>query len=95
ASRRRLKGAGLIVNDHVFGLAWSGGMVEERVLGLLPHLPNGLSEIYFHPASAQNQRLSATMPGYCHRDELDALLSPRVKRLIDQCAIRLVSYAEL
>jgi chitin disaccharide deacetylase len=95
ALRRRLKGAGLIINDHVFGLAWSGGMVEERVLGLLPHLPNGLSEIYFHPASAQNQRLSAAMPGYGHRDELDALLSPRVRRLIAQSTIRLASYAEL
>jgi chitin disaccharide deacetylase len=95
ASRRRLQGAGLVVNDHVFGLAWSGGMVEERVLGLLRHLPNGISEIYFHPASTQNQRLSAAMPGYCHRDELDALLSPRVRRSIDRSAIQLVSYAEL
>lgn len=93
--RRRLKSAGLVNNDHVFGLAWSGGMVEERVLGLLPHLPNGVSEIYFHPASTQDQRLSVAMPGYCHRDELDALLSPRVRRLIDKSAIRLVSYAEL
>jgi len=95
ALRRRLKGAGLIINDHVFGLAWSGGMVEKRVLGLIPHLPDGVSEIYFHPASTPSQRLSAAMPGYRHRDELDALLSPRVRRLIDQSAIRLVSYAEL
>jgi chitin disaccharide deacetylase len=95
ASRRRLKGAGLIINDHVFGLAWSGGMVEKRLLGLLPHLPDGISEIYFHPASTPNPRLSAAMPGYRHCEELAALLSPRVRRLIDRSAIRLVSYAEL
>jgi chitin disaccharide deacetylase len=92
--RRRLKGAGLFINDHVFGLAWSGGMVEERVLGLIPHLPDGVSEIYFHPATP-SRRLSAAMPGYRHSDELTALLSPRIRRLIDRSAIRLVSYAEL
>jgi hypothetical protein len=51
ALRRRLRRAGLVSNDHVFGIAWSGAMVEERVLGLLPHLPPGVSEIYFHPAT--------------------------------------------
>ena len=95
ALRRRLKSAGLIVNDHVFGLTWSGGMVEERVLGLLPQLPHGVSEIDFHPASTPSQRLSAAMPHYRHCDELAALLSSRIRRLIDQSAIRLVSYADL
>ena len=49
--RRRLGRAGLRTNDHIFGLAWSGGMVEARILGLIPHLPDGVSEIYFHPAT--------------------------------------------
>ena len=95
ALRRRLKRAGVIINDHVFGVAWSGGMVEERLLALLPHLPDGVSEIYFHPALRPSQRLSAAMPGYRHCDELAALLSSPVRRLINRSAIRLVSYAEL
>src|SRR5439155_2147701 len=37
--RRRLRRAGLYATDYVFGVAWSGAMVEERVLGLVPHLP--------------------------------------------------------
>ncbi len=95
ALRRRLRRAGLGANDHVFGLAWSGGMVEERVLGLVPHLPDGVSEIYFHPASARTQRLVAAMPGYRHRDELAALLSSRVRRRIAECGVELASYSEL
>ena len=70
-------------------------MVEERVLGLLPYLPDGVSEMYFHSASTPSPRLAAAMPGYRHCEELTALLSPHVRRLIDQSAIRLVSYAEL
>ena len=95
ALRRRLRRAGLSANDHVFGLAWSGGMVEERVLGLLPHLPDGVSEIYFHPAAARTRRLVAAMPGYHHRDELAALLSSRVRRRIAECGIELARYSEL
>ncbi len=93
--RRRLRRAGLTVNDHVFGLAWSGGMTEERVLRLLPHLPEGSSEIYFHPARARTPALAAAMPGYRHRDELAALLSPTLKARIEELGIRRVTYSEL
>src|SRR5712692_16962 len=64
ALRRRLRRAGLAMNDHVFGIAWSGAMVEDRVLGLLPHLPPGVSELYFHPATRRTPALGAAMPGY-------------------------------
>jgi hopanoid biosynthesis associated protein HpnK len=93
--RRRLRRAGLFANDYVFGVAWSGGMVEERVLRLLPHLPDGVSEIYFHPAAAPTPMLVAAMPGYRHHEELAALLSPAVKRQIIGGGIRLISYGAL
>jgi hopanoid biosynthesis associated protein HpnK len=95
ALRRRLRQAGLNANDHVFGVAWSGGMVEERVLRLIPHLPDGVSEIYFHPATEPSPQLAAAMPGYRHTEELAALLSPAVRRQIAERAIRLVSYGDL
>jgi chitin disaccharide deacetylase len=85
ALRRQLQRAGLSVNDHIFGLAWSGGMVEERVLGLLPHLPDGVSEIYFHPAIERAP----------HREELAALLSPGIRRCAADCGIRLISYDDI
>src|SRR4051794_516833 len=64
ALRRRLRRAGLMANDHVFGIAWSGAMIEDRILRLLPHLPPGDSEIYVHPASRTSQALAEAMPGY-------------------------------
>jgi chitin disaccharide deacetylase len=89
ALRRRLMKAGLAANDQVFGIAWSGAMVEDRLLGLLPHLPDGLSEIYSHPAVAG----VALVPGYRHADELAALLSPRIRKRIAELGIELVNYA--
>src|SRR5438067_9758115 len=63
ALRRRLRRAGLASNDHVFGIAWSGAMTEDRILALLPHLPEGVSEIYFHPAAETTPALPEATPG--------------------------------
>jgi hopanoid biosynthesis associated protein HpnK len=95
ALRRRLRRAGLCTNDHVFGLAWSGGMVESRILALVPHLPDGVSEIYFHPATERTPSLKAMMPSYRHPEELAALLSPMVRNRIAESGIPLVSYSDL
>jgi hopanoid biosynthesis associated protein HpnK len=92
--RRRLQSAGLFVNDNLFGLAWTGGMVEGRLLRLLPHLPHGVSEIYFHPATTRSAALGASMPGYRHAEELAALLSPAAKSLVANLGIRLGGYSD-
>jgi chitin disaccharide deacetylase len=93
--RRRLRRAGLRTNDHVFGLAWSGGMVEARILGLIPHLPDGVSEIYCHPATERTPSLAAATPSYRHSEELAALLSPMVRNRLTESGIRLVNYGDL
>lgn len=95
ALRRRLKRAGLVVNDHLFGLAWSGQMIETRVQRLLPHLPDGVSEIYFHPAAERSAALVAAMPGYRHDEELAALLSPQVARRIAELGLKPIGYRDL
>ena len=95
ALRRRLHRADLKMNDQVFGIAWSGAMVEDRVLRLLPHLPPGVSELYFHPATRTTPALAAAMPGYRHADELAALVSPRVHQRIAELGISRVGYQDL
>lgn len=93
--RRRLRRAGFAVNDHLFGLAWSGAMTEKRVLSLLPHLPEGISEIYFHPATSRTGALARTMPDYHHAEEFAGLLSKKVRRGIADCGISLIAYRDL
>jgi len=93
--RRRLKRAGLALNDRLLGLAWTGAMTETRLLSLLRLLPAGCSEIYCHPAERQTQSLRRTMPHYRPVEELAALTSARVRALVAERAIALVSYADL
>jgi hopanoid biosynthesis associated protein HpnK len=87
---RRARRAGLQTCDAVFGLAWSGAMTTTRLLGLLQHLPEGRSEIYLHPATADDFPGHAS--GYRYADELAALIAPDV--LAAARALRLGGYAD-
>ncbi len=72
--RHLARRAGLFVNDHAFGIAWSGHMTAPRIARLAQQLPEGLSELYFHPASRPDPSLAALMPDYEHEAEFRALL---------------------
>ena len=49
--RRKVVNSGMHAPDQVFGLRWSGQMTKARLLHLIPRLPEGLNEIYLHPAT--------------------------------------------
>jgi len=72
--RRQIRAAGMTSTDHCFGIAWSGHMTRARLDRLLRELPDGDSEIYFHPAVARDAALRRLMPDYEHEAELAALL---------------------
>src|SRR5471032_1586047 len=75
ALRRRFRRAGINTPDAVFGLTWSGAMTRARLAGLIDHLPEGLSEIYMHPATGP---YPGSAPGYQYAGELAALTDPAV-----------------
>lgn len=93
ALRWRLRRQGYATNDHVFGLAWTGAMTEARVLSLIDHLPEGVSEIYCHPAVTDT--IPGAVPGYRYADEFNALVSDKVKRAIAARGIDLTSFSQL
>ena len=78
--RRQARAFEMAMTDYCFGLAWSGHMTAPRVRQLLSVLPRGSSEIYFHPATIQDARLSSLMPGYEHEAELQTLLDRELLR---------------
>jgi hopanoid biosynthesis associated protein HpnK len=71
--RAQARRYGMVTNDAVFGLHWSGHMTSDRLARLTPHLPPGINELYFHPASRRDQTLQALMPDYQHEAELETL----------------------
>jgi hopanoid biosynthesis associated protein HpnK len=90
-ARARLRAAGMCVPDAVFGLAWSGAMTPARVLGLIENLPEGLTELYLHPATGP---YPGGAPGYRYDEELAALLAPRVVAAFRNAAIAKGGFAD-
>jgi hopanoid biosynthesis associated protein HpnK len=89
--RQRFRAAGLLVPDRIFGLQWSGRMTRNRLAGLIRNLPNGLSEIYLHPASGS---FAGAAPDYHYREELDALMAPEVIAASRDSSLRLGGFGD-
>jgi hopanoid biosynthesis associated protein HpnK len=89
--RRRFRAAGLLAPDRIFGLRWSGRMTRDRLSGLIRNLPNGLSEIYLHPATGP---FAGAAPGYQYREELDALMAPEIVAASRDSSLRLGGFGD-
>lgn len=81
--RARLRQQQIKHTERVFGLLQNDRVDETYVLKLLELLPAGDSELYSHPSLDK------------FKHEFDALVSPRVKALLEQRAIRLIRYQDL
>jgi len=66
-----------------FGLLQNARVDEEYILKLLPELPPGDSELYSHPSLGEFEH------------EFDALVSPRVRELVNKLGIELIRYQDL
>jgi len=69
--------------QRVFGMLQTGRVHEDFLLRLLPQLPAGDSELYSHPSLDE------------FKAELDALVSPQVKALMEKLGIRRIRYQDL
>jgi chitin disaccharide deacetylase len=87
----RVRRAGMRAPDQVFGLRWSGAMRRDRLLGLLAHLPPGLSEIYTHPATKDGFPGAARTA--CYAEEFAALLHPDVAAAVAKSGARLGGFS--
>lgn len=85
--RARARRAGLSTNDTLFGIRDSGHFTTGRVLRVLDTLPEGLSEIYFHPATSDDISDDPLAQSYERRAELAALTSPEVREKLRERGI--------
>ena len=88
--RRQARRAGMLTNDSILGLGDTGHMTPACVRAMLARLPDGVTEFYFHPATAQDDMLRRHMPTYEHTAELAALLTLRPPP-----DVRLAAYSDL
>lgn len=92
AHRRRLARAGVACNDYVFGMNDNGAMDRERLLAFLDHLPDGVSEIFCHPATAPWPEMEPAARHYRVADEFAALTDATVAAAIDRLGIEPVGF---
>lgn len=90
-----LRRARLQTADRVVGALNVGQLTESFLASYLQQLPDGLTEIFLHPATETSPQLAQRQPTYRHTEELQALLSPRLRQMIESADIRLPNFREL
>ena len=93
-ARRLAEAAGLLVNDRLFGLTHHGRMTRDYLLGLVPRLLPGLTEIYSHPALTVDAALREAAPAYLRRQEFEALVSPDLKAALKADVVEVTDLRE-
>jgi len=94
-ARRRLRRLGVDTADRCIGVVGPGQLTEPLLSRCLSELPDGLTEVFFHPATETSPQLARRQPGFRHAEELQALLSPQLRQIIDSHDIRLTNFREL
>lgn len=94
AAEKKLHANGIAFPDALFGLHQSGDINEHYVLGLLPRLREGVTELYCHPAFLPCREVQYWTPTYRRDVELAALTSPAVRAAVTNLQIKLVSYRD-
>jgi hopanoid biosynthesis associated protein HpnK len=90
---RRVRRAGLITPDAVFGLAWSGQWTTERLHTLIRNLSPGVVEIYLHPALSDD--FIGHAPLYHYKNEYEALTASDVAQAVRDSGFQLGGYSEM
>ena len=92
AAEKKLRAGGVAFPDALFGLHQSGDITERYLLGLLPRLRAGVTELYCHPALSPCREAQYWTPAYRREVELAALTSPAVRAAVTDLRIELVNY---
>lgn len=91
----RIRRAGLASNDYIFGLVDTGRMCAQSMRGLLACLPDGVSEIYLHPAVEELPGPRALPDAAACAAELNALLNRDVRYALESAGVELISFSDL
>ncbi len=93
--KARLRKAGIRTNDCLFGMADSGRMTAGLVREFFKQLPDGITEIYFHPATGRCPEITRHMPGYRHEDELRSLTDPALAAALTHMGVERIAFSDL
>lgn len=93
--RSRARRAGVRYNNFVLGMSNSGAMSAALVGRCLERLPEGVTELYFHPATRRCPEIDRSMPTYDHEGEYMALTSDALKAALDAAGVERIAFCDL
>jgi hopanoid biosynthesis associated protein HpnK len=79
-------------NDRIYGLNNSGHMNIDTLIRIIPHIAEGTTEIYMHPATGRWDDIDPAAKDYEFEAEYKALIHPKIKRAIDKFDIELTGF---
>ena len=94
-ARFKAKARGFKSPDHFFGIVAGGSLREDCLLNIANVLKNGTTEIMLHPG--EDDVLLRAECGWQHnfQEELAAVLSPKVRNMLESKEIRLVTFKDI
>lgn len=79
-------------NDTIYGLNDSGHMNIDTLIRIIPHIPDGITEIYMHPATGRWDDIDPAANDYEFEAEYKALIHARTKRTVEKFNIELSGF---
>jgi chitin disaccharide deacetylase len=90
-----IRKAGIRCTDNFLGFLDSGNLEEETLIGMLKALRDGTTELVAHPGLLSPEVLDKCVFHRRCETDLAALVSRRVKKVIDGNGIRLIKFSDL
>lgn len=79
-------------NDTIYGLNDSGHMNIDKLIRIIPHIDEGVTEIYCHPAIARWDNIDPAANDYEFEEEYKALIHARTIRTTEKFNIELSGF---
>ncbi len=93
--KMRLRRAGIRSNDFIFGLYDDGRLGQDLVIRFLRSLPEGVTEIYFHPAQKPIVPDQCLANGGQRQREFGVLVNPVIREALQSSDIATVAFSDL
>lgn len=90
--KKQCKEHNIKCNDTIYGLHDSGHMNIDKLIRIIPHISDGVTEIYTHPATERWDDIDPAATDYEFENEYKALIHARTKRTIDKFDIELSGF---
>jgi chitin disaccharide deacetylase len=82
-------------NDFLFGMTDGGSMKLDLVERFVHRLPQGVTELCFHPSTHRCAEIDCTMPQYHHEEEFRALTSETLRNALQTNGIQTIAFCDL